>query len=338
VDIVAYARRFSTIVGIFLLLSSMTISYVFSTAKHGCAPATPPPVAGTLAQPEATAHAVFINEVLSNPGSIWNCADEGATSAENEDWVEIYNPQNQALDLYAVHSSLDSGPNTTPFYLPVGAALTAHGFLVVFPPPSIFAQLSSAAGSSLLRLLIDGTVVDQVTLFPLVSDTSYGRIPDGSNIWVVMDTPIIDASNVLPTPKPTRTPKASSTKTASKDSTGTLADGATTDTSNQSIGTQPAWHTLSVPATTSSVSETTPGTIANSASQANNAGDLPQKVLLTSLAAALLLGLLWCGRFLTRAKKLAGDSSDKSASHVNDVSSKETVIIPIISDDHHQEI
>ena len=74
-----YTRRSSTIVCIFFLLSSMTVSSVFGATKHGCAPSTPPPVAGTLAQPEATVHVVFINEVLSNPDLIWNCSDEGAS-------------------------------------------------------------------------------------------------------------------------------------------------------------------------------------------------------------------------------------------------------------------
>jgi hypothetical protein len=334
VDIVGYARRSLTIVCILFLLSSMTISSVPGATKHGCAPATPPPVAGTLAQPEATAHAVFINEVLSNPGSIWNCSDEGVKSAQNEVWIELYNPQKQALDLYAVHSSLDNGPNTTPFYLPFGAAIASQGFLVVFPPVAIFAQLSSSARSSLLRLLINGTVVDQVTLFPLVSDTSYARIPDGGDSWQVTDAPTIDASNVLPTPKPTRTAKASSVKTTSKDTTGTLDTGAIVDTSNQPIGTQPTWNALLVPAPTHYVPKTTPSTISNPAPQVNNAADLPRKILLTSLAAASLLGLLWCSRFFTRAKQLLGNPIEASPTQQNGEFSQATANIPNLPNSH----
>jgi hypothetical protein len=329
------------IVCIFFLLVNMTISTVFSATGHGCAPATPPPVAGTLAQPEATAHVVFINEVLSNPGSIWNCSDEGTKSAENETWVELYNPQKQGLDLYAVHSSLDSGPNTTPFYLPVGAALAAQSFLVIFPPISIFAQLSSATGSSTLRLLINGTVVDQVTLFPLVSDTSYARIPDGDDTWQVADAPTIDASNVppIPTPTPTRTPKPSSVKTDSQKSStqgkAGILNGATTNTSNEPTSTQPAWNTLNVPTTTSSVPGTTQqGNISNSSPQATDTADLPQKVLLTSLAAASLLALLWGSRFFTRAKKLSGVPTEATLAQGNDEFSEETVNMPITPDDH----
>jgi hypothetical protein len=322
VDIVDDTRRFLVIVCICMFVSSTTVSSVFSAVKHRCASSTPPPVSGTLAQPEATAHVVFLNEVLSNPGSIWNCSEAGTQSAVNEAWVELYNPQQQALDLYTVHSSLDSGPNTTPFYFPVDAAIAAHGFLVVFPPVSIFAQLTSAAGSSSLRLLINSTLVDQVTLTPLVSDTSYARMPDGGDTWQVANIPTIDASNVLlspsPTPKPTHTPKQlSSVKMNSKQSStqksrGTLDNGAVSDTSNQPVGIQPthfSWNTLSVPATISPISATaTQSAISHSVPQATDTGDLARKALLTSLAAALLLGLFWCSRFVTR--KLSENPSE----------------------------
>jgi hypothetical protein len=341
VDIVGYTRRSLTIVCIFFLLSSMAISSVSGATKHGCAPGTPPPVAGTLADPEATAQVVFLNEVLSNPGSTWNCSDTGAKSAQNETWVELYNPQKQALDLYAVHSSLDSGPNTTPFYLPVGAAIASQGFLVVFPPVAIFAQLSSSAGSSLLRLLINGTVVDQVTLFPLVSDTSYARIPDGGDSWQVTDAPTIDASNVPPTPTPeaTRTSQSSSSKTAgnkssAQQSTRTLDTGAISDTGNQLIGTQPAWNALLVPAATHYVPETTPSTISHPAPQVNNAADLPRKILLTSLAVASLIGLLWCSRFFTRAKQLSGNPVEESPTQQNGEFSQATAHIPNLPNSH----
>ena len=348
-DIVGYARRSLTIICIFFLLSNMTIfsiSSVFS-AGHGCASPTPPPVVGTLVQPPATPNILFINEVLLNPGSIWNCSEQRSNPSINDIWIELYNPQNQAFDLYAAHSSFDTGPNATDeAYFRVGTAIAAHGFLVIFPTESLSIPLFSNSQISTIRLLIGGTVVDQVTLPPLASDTSYARMPDGGSNWLVTDAPTIDASNVPPTPtptpthtpKPTRTPKPSHAKTASQKSStgksGTL-DGATTNTSDQPAGTQPAWNTLSVPTTTSSVSDTTTqGNISNPAPQATDAGDLPQKVLLTSLAAALLLGLLLGSRFFTRTKKLSGNPTEESLAQEENEFSEETVNMPIMPDDH----
>lgn len=339
-DIVGYIRRFVVIVCmIVLVVSNTVVSSVFSATKHGCAPATPPPVAGTLAQPEATAHVVFLNEVLSNPGSVWNCSGQGVSSSSNNAWVELYNSQNQAFDLYAVHSSLDAGPNTTPFYFPVGTAIASHGFLVIFPPLALFAQSSSTPGSSLLRLLINGTLVDQVTLVPLVSDTSYARMPDGGDTWKATDAPTIDASNAtpIPTPTPIYTPKPSSTKTdsqkSSTPSTVSTLDRTTINTSNQTTGIQPAWNALSVPTPMSSVPEaTTQGNVPNSTPQATDTADLPQKVLLTSLAAASLLALLWVSRFFRRVKKFSETPTEAPPAQGNDEFSAETVSIPLLPD------
>jgi hypothetical protein len=178
-----------------LLVSNTVISSALSATQHGCASATPPPVAETLAQPEATPHLIFINEVLSNPGSVWNCSDRGTSSSSNDAWVELYNPQNQAFDLSTVHSDLDSGAGSTGYFFLPGTAIAAHSFLVIFPPLSLLAQSPSTPGSSLLRLLINGTLVDQVSLIPLVSDTSYARMPDGGDTWQATDAPTINASN-----------------------------------------------------------------------------------------------------------------------------------------------
>jgi len=331
-----------------LLVLDITVSSVLGATKHGCAPNTPQPVAGTLVQPEATAHVVFINEILSNPGSAWNCSEQGTSSSSNNAWIELYNPQNQALDLYGVHSSFDAGANTTPFYFPVGAAIAAHGFLVLFPPLSLFAQSPSTPGSPVLRLLINGTLVDQVTLVPLVSDTSYARIPDGGDTWQVTDTPTIDASNVPPKPTPTpiqthiptptHTPKPSPVKTDSQGSSTqskvSTVDRFPTEASSQLAGTRPAWNTLSVPLTITSLPEIPPqDSSSNPTPQAADTADLPQKVLLTSLAAASLIALLWVSRFFRRAKKLSGTPTEAASTQKNDYFSAETVNMPVMPND-----
>ena len=152
----------------------MTISSAFSAAGHGCAPATPPPVAGTLVQPQPTPHVLFINEVLTSPASVWNCSGQGSnqTTSIYDVWVELYNPQDQAFDLYAAHSSFDTGPNVNDAaYFRLGTAIAPHGFLVIFPAVSLSAQLFLTSNISTLRLLMGDTVIDQVTLPPLAPDT-----------------------------------------------------------------------------------------------------------------------------------------------------------------------
>jgi hypothetical protein len=76
----------------------------------------------------------MINEVSSQPKSTWNCSEPpGVFSLAKDSWIELYNTQSQALDLYQAHAeiSLDGGASWN--LLPFGSAIAPGGFLVVFP-------------------------------------------------------------------------------------------------------------------------------------------------------------------------------------------------------------
>ena len=63
-----------------------------ASTQHGCASPIPPPVAGSLVPAPAAPGSVLINEVLSLPGSRWNCSETNKTFSLNSDsWVELYN-------------------------------------------------------------------------------------------------------------------------------------------------------------------------------------------------------------------------------------------------------
>jgi len=163
---------------------SALISHASSASTHGCAPLIPPPVPGSPPPAPAIPGRLLINEVLSLPGSRWNCSEPNNTySINSNSWVELYNPQSQAYNLYAAHASFDTGPNTLPFYLPLGAVIAPHGYLVLFP--SMFSGTLIKAN---LRLIIAGVTIDQVNIPSLPIDHSYARIPDGSNSWQITNS------------------------------------------------------------------------------------------------------------------------------------------------------
>jgi len=240
----------------------------------------------------------------------------------------LYNPQNQPLDLYSVHASIDSGPNTNSFYLPFGSAIAAHGYLVVFPrtAPSFVATESST-----WRLLISGIAIDELKLLPLGEDQSYARIPDGGSTWQITSAPTIDATNFLPLATPTKTTRGSGgmgTGTGSGTGIGTGTGGilpgqggqlSGTGTGNQSQqvdGHQPAWNTLT---SSTPVSVTTPlgATPTLSPSLTAPTADTPRKILLTVLVFSLALSLLWCWRVFQRpsqkpANMLSSTQTDES--------------------------
>ena len=311
-----FARRFAPVhilaLAAFLALSlatvlSTTISPGFAaTPTPTCAPLAPPPVPGSPVPPPATPGIVVLNEILSNPGSTWNCAEPAGTySIQSDSWVELYNPQSQPFNLYEVHAFFDNGPDTFRFYFPFGAAIAPGGFLVVFPNSSSNSLLQA---NSNLRLVFGttGTVIDQVNVPGLAVNYSYARIPDGSPTWKITSTPTIDSSNIETSATPTTSSGSSSsgtgTTSSSASGSGTGGSNQTTGTSVLATGTQPAWTKLVLPSSSPvalTVSPTAPvftTPTASGAAQPNSSADVPRRLVLTVLLILLAGSLFWCWR------------------------------------------
>jgi hypothetical protein len=289
-------------------------------------------VTGQLTDPPSDAGKLFINEVLLTPHANWNCSDTGSPSTGNDTWVEIYNSQDAAYNLDDVRAALDHGEGTNPFYFPLHSAIAPHSFLVVFPRTK--AEFVSTETST-LRLLISGVPIDTVTLPSpdLPMDTSYARIPDGSDNWQLLSTPTIGASNPTlqtavsssttaaiattishtPTPKPsptphhTPTPRPSKTSrsSSSKQDSSTTASGGAAQTGSDSFvlidGTQPAWNRLPVPGSTPSSSTAIADTSNTSTNEPlatpdddGGRNNTIRNIEMTVLAILLAGSMLWC--------------------------------------------
>ena len=281
--------RFFTALLIALFLNT-NAPQAFSASTHGCAPPVPPPVRGSPAPAPATPGILQINEVLSMPGSTWNCSEVNKTfSISDDSWVELYNPQNQPFNLYAAYISFNTGPNTSVYHFPLGAAIAAHGYLVLFP--AIYSDTSIIGAN--LHLLIAGVTIDQVTVPALPVDQSYARIPDGSNTWRVTNTPTIDANNMAPQLSPTP-PSSPNQEPGGYGNTGSTPTHAT--------GTQPAWSNLQLPTQVdNSTSNVYPALITSPVPPVptSDGWDTPRRILLTVLALALALMVSWCWRLFS---------------------------------------
>lgn len=294
---------------VLVLAATLQVTSAQSTqSTHGCAPLSPPIVSGTPLPPPATQGLVFLNEVLLTPHSHWNCSESATDPISNDAWVEIYNAQDRPFDLYAAHASIDSGPNTNAFSLPLGATVASHGYLVVFPRLDIaFAHTESAH----LRLLVAGLAIDTVDVPPLLPDQSYARFPDGASTWQITTSPTIGTSNMLIRPSPTatiheiararikravataRTPVSTSNKGVAGTTT-TMGNG---DRPHVLVpGVQPNWQTLQVPlSATPSPSTLAPQPTSTPPSTLQTM-DRVHQVVLTLLGLALALALYWCWR------------------------------------------
>ncbi len=261
-----------------------------SVQPHTCAPATPPPVAGTPTPAPALPASLLINEVLTTPASTWNCLEPpGTHSLTTDSWIELFNPHNQAFDLYTAHTAI-SLDGTTWNYLPAGSAINAHGLLALFPlensltapPPSTWHVV----------LAIADAVVDQVHVPLLQPDQSYARSPDGSRNWLTTNQPTIAASNAGTSPPatPVRSPTPSHASSHAISAPAVLVTPLSSDNR-----IQPGWTRINLPAPgqlpATSISPIRPANLA----QATNAtpSTLPALVL-TSLLILLIAGLAWC--------------------------------------------
>jgi hypothetical protein len=315
-----------------LFFLSVTIPFTSLAAPQpSCASLTPPSVPGPLTDPPATPGNLFINEVLLTPNRTWVCPpDPPSSDRALNAWVEIYNSQNVAIDLYKFQAALDSGDGTDRYYLPEGSAIAAHSFLVVFPRISgtSFSQVTQ------LRLSISGnTYLDTIDLpLSMPPDTSYARVTDGGDQWQWLTTPTPGTSNPAalqtsissstaaiattiartPTPKASPTPRHTPTPNTSKKSRssgGSQQDGPTTDNggaaqtgSDLSVlidGTQPAWNKLPVPGSTPSLTANgdTNNASANEPLAVSDDGEgnnTIRNIEMTVLAVLLAGGLFWC--------------------------------------------
>jgi hypothetical protein len=285
------------IVALFL---SISLPRSIAATGHNCAPPIPPPVPGTLEIPPPTPGTLFINETLLVPHSTWNCSENGGYFSTTDIWIELYNPQSQPLNLYAAHTYIDTGSSSNAYYLPFGAAIAAHGFLVLFP----FYNPHFRPGSPMtFRLVIGTTVIDQVVVPTLGPDQSYARTTDGGPNWQITASPTIDASNgtAPPTPTPTQPVSQGGGNGGSGGSSGSSTPG----TSQNAIanGTQPAWSQLQLPITPSTTSAPvtsihfTPTTLVTAGSSNSGGLDTIHRIALTCIIIVLLIVLFACWKW-----------------------------------------
>lgn len=140
----------------------------------------------------AAESAVVINEAMSgNKGAVLD--DTGSSS----DWVELYNPSDEAVSLKRFSLSDDEGePDMWEF---PDVALEPHGYMVVYLSgksrkhgDSLHVSFKLSAKGERLILSAAGNIVDFVTLPEMPDNASYAR-RDGK--WQTTDSPTPGTAN-----------------------------------------------------------------------------------------------------------------------------------------------
>ena len=141
--------------------------------------------------PGASTNPLRINEFLAD-----NVASNSDESGEYDDWLEIYNSGSAAMHLGGLFLT-DDPANLTKWMFPFGGVvLESGGHLLVWcdedqEQTGIHSNFKLSRNGEFIALVdTDGlTIIDAINFGPQQEDISYGRSPDGGNIWNHQDSP-----------------------------------------------------------------------------------------------------------------------------------------------------
>ncbi|MFO7896959.1 MAG: lamin tail domain-containing protein [Candidatus Cloacimonadales bacterium] len=140
-------------------------------------------------EPDPQQKLLFINEFMAS--NDYGPVDE---HGNNDDWIEIYNAGNVAVDIGGMYMTDDLADLTNSLIPDTSPELTTiepGGFLVLWAdkePEQGVLHLEdmklSGSGEQIGLIDADGTtVIDSLTYGEQTADISYGRLPDGSDNW-----------------------------------------------------------------------------------------------------------------------------------------------------------
>ncbi|MEL6673455.1 MAG: lamin tail domain-containing protein [Bacteroidota bacterium] len=128
---------------------------------------------------------LVINELLAS--NTTNTADQ---DGEFDDWIELFNPTSQSLNLSQVYLT-DDPANPTAYALP-DTTIPAGGYLIIWADDDslqtglhAFFKLTTA-GEFLWIGYANGAVIDSLTFPQQNTDVSWGRLPNGTGNFQYM--------------------------------------------------------------------------------------------------------------------------------------------------------
>lgn len=129
---------------------------------------------------------IVINEFMaSNDNTV---ADQ---DGEYDDWIEIYNNGTNSIDLSG-YSLSDDSTDLFLWTFPAGTMIDADDYLIVWADDDVsqaglHANFKlSASGETIYLLDNTGALADQVTFGQQITDSTYGRFPNGTGSFQIM--------------------------------------------------------------------------------------------------------------------------------------------------------
>jgi len=131
---------------------------------------------------------VVINEFMAS-----NDMTQVDQDGEYDDWIELYNNSNLDFDLSGYFLS-DNSEDIMNWQIPAGTVISANGYLMIWADKDEEQEglhanfkLSSSVESVILSDS-DGSILDEVSYADQTTDISYGRFPNGTGDFQVMNS------------------------------------------------------------------------------------------------------------------------------------------------------
>lgn len=148
--------------------------------------------------PDLPSQTILINEIMTSNGSYFRDQD-----GDFNDWIELYNPSNERIDLSGYYLSDDlSEPYKWQF--PQYSFIQAKGYLVIHASGKDFKSTRgdlhtnfklSASGEPVILSNPEKEMVDYFNPIEIPRDVSYGRYPDGTNELLFFTRPTPNRTN-----------------------------------------------------------------------------------------------------------------------------------------------
>jgi len=183
--------------------------------------ATDTPVATATATPWPTS--IHLNEFLPAPHDVdW---DGNGSADRYDEWIELYNGADLAVDIGGWQ--LDDVPagGSTPYVIPAGTVISAHGHLLLFWRQTRIVLNNSG---DVVRLLYPGGDTAQEYVYGNAAyDRSFSRTVDGGSVWTDGYPPSPGRSNYPATATPVTPATATTTPSRTPGPTQTTLPSAT---------------------------------------------------------------------------------------------------------------
>jgi hypothetical protein len=143
----------------------------------------------------ANSQQVKINEVMTANAS----AIMDPENYNFSEWIELYNSGNTSFVISGYFFSNDAN-NLKKWKIPNTYSIPANGYIIIWMDKLNTGLHTNFRARSNRELLIlsgsDGIIVDSISVNYPVRDHSFGRNPDGSNVWSTFETPTPRESNM----------------------------------------------------------------------------------------------------------------------------------------------